>query len=330
MRAHHKFNTIILILNFLFLSSCSEEELRQSQNSQTKVELQDSDIYCSEDFESNFDEISRDYAIAESEDDYRELNEKVLDFLEINKSCAQTSSSLRLIQFNLVKSLASQLANTETNDLSDSPPTSNFEEVTDVPDDSEQIVEVPDNAICSAEGTGPQSNDYYTLPSIVAHGSGSNVIQWSSATDSRLQNPSDQNIFLTDGRFNVRVLALPSPGQGVDSYGNSCQYMALPYTKLRVKVGIRVPGSSTYVSTYTFDNIDVNSCSAVREFNLPQINNPFIVEVLETKWDYSCLAYAQEGFPDHPTACPWDYVWKNDCFEVQVQIATSYTKDIPR
>lgn len=186
------------------------------------------------------------------------------------------------------------------------------------------------NPGCYAEGTGPQANDYYTLPNIVAHGSGSNVVQWSTATDPRLQNPSDQNITLTDGRFNVRVIALPSPGQGVDSYGNSCQYMALPYTKLRVKVGIRVPGSSTYVSTYTFDNIPVNNCSSVREFNLPQINNPFIVEVLETKWDYSCIAYAQEGFPDHPTACPWDYVWTNDCFEVQVQIATSYTKDIPQ
>jgi hypothetical protein len=184
------------------------------------------------------------------------------------------------------------------------------------------------NASCYAEGTGPQANDYYTLPNIVAHGSGSNIVQWSSATDPRLQNPYDQNIFLTDGRFNVRVIALPSPGQGVDSYGNSCQYMALPYTKLKVKVGIRVPGSSTYVSTYTFDNIAVNNCSNVREFSLPSINNPFIVEVLETKWDYSCIAYTQEGFPD-ASACPWDYVWKNDCFEVQVQIATSYTKDIP-
>jgi hypothetical protein len=97
---------------------------------------------------------------------------------------------------------------------------------------------------------------------------------------------------------------------------------------LQVKVGIKTQSGNTYVAQYVFDNISANSCSNVKEFTLPQSNSPFIVEVLNVRWDYSCKWYTQQGFPDVPQ-CPWDYVWPNDCYEIALQIATDYTKDIP-
>ncbi len=70
-------------------------------------------------------------------------------------------------------------------------------------------------------------------------------------------------MLVTDSRFNVRLLVHSSPGQGTDTYGNTCQYMALPYKKLQLKVGIRTQGGSAYVATHVFNDVSVDSCSSI-------------------------------------------------------------------
>ncbi|MBI2522675.1 MAG: hypothetical protein HYV97_19800 [Bdellovibrio sp.] len=188
---------------------------------------------------------------------------------------------------------------------------------------------------CSAPGTGTQPFDYYTLPSIIAHGKSSNVVAWSSATDPRLQTPTAQNMFVTDARFQVRVLAHPSPGKAIDTYNNVCTMEALPYTRLQVKVGVKLPGAATYFATHIFEygnntEIEVNGCSPSYSFALPPHTGPLVVEVMNVKWDYSCTWDKQMGVPESSSSyCPWGLVWVHDCYEISLQIATDYTKGLP-
>jgi len=188
---------------------------------------------------------------------------------------------------------------------------------------------------CTAPGTGNQPFDYYTLPSIIAHGKSSGVVAWSSATDPRLQTPTAQNMFVTDARFQVRVLAHSSPGKAIDTYNNVCTMEALPYTRLQVKVGLKLPGAATYFSTYTFDytnnaEIDVNGCSPSHSFTIPPHTGPLVVEVMNAKWDYSCTWDKAMGVPESSSSyCPWGLVWVHDCYEITLQVATDYTKGLP-
>ena len=94
------------------------------------------------------------------------------------------------------------------------------------------------------------------------------------------------------------------------------------------KVGLKTQGAFAYFATHVFDSISVNNCSEVKEFSIPQSSNPLTIEILEVKWDHSCTLYQKQGISDVPQ-CPWDYVWKPDCFKVSLQLATDYTRDIP-
>ena len=75
------------------------------------------------------------------------------------------------------------------------------------------IIETPEVG-CLSPGVGDQANDYYTFDGIVAHGEpkqGGKVF-WSSATDlSLFSNQSDQNVFMTDSRLNLRIVLKPAP-----------------------------------------------------------------------------------------------------------------------
>ena len=70
-----------------------------------------------------------------------------------------------------------------------------------------------DNSECYADGTGENSNNYITISPIIGKGKNSGSVQWSSQDDPNFQGSGDQEIFLTDSRLNIRVLANPSPGQ---------------------------------------------------------------------------------------------------------------------
>lgn len=184
----------------------------------------------------------------------------------------------------------------------------------------------PVNGNCDAPGVGNQVSNYFNFDEIIQKGKNAGVVAWSSANDSRLTN--QQNLFITDSRFNVRVLAKPSPGKGNFPNGVICNNLALPYTKLQVKVSLRYPQSLTPFKSYIFNNIQVGSCSNVYEFNPPPNNQAWSVEISDVKWDYSCISDSL-GQNHNPSLCPWDYVWANDCYELSLQWATDHSKDIP-
>lgn len=183
---------------------------------------------------------------------------------------------------------------------------------------------------CFADGVGDSANNYITINPIIGKGENAGIVQYSSADDPNFQGPGDQEIFLTDSRLNIRVLANSSPGQGTTTTtSKTCEMMAVPYKKLQVKVGIKIQGSSGYQSTYIFDDIDVNGCSEVHEFSITQTSEPIIIEILETKWDYSCTWANNVNDVNAESYCPFSYVWQNDCFSVGLQVATDHTRDIP-
>ena len=185
---------------------------------------------------------------------------------------------------------------------------------------------------CYAAGTGDSSNNYITISPIIGKGNeGSGVVQWSSKDDPNFQGSGDQEIFLTDSRLNIRVLANPSPGQGeTTSTNEECKMLPINYQKLQVKVGIKVEGAYGYQSTHIFDDIPVDGCSEVHEFSIPQSSEPFIIEILDVKWDYSCTYAKDVNDSNYEIYCPFSFVWANDCFSVGLQVATDHTKDIPQ
>lgn len=182
-------------------------------------------------------------------------------------------------------------------------------------------------------GVGEGYGNYIQTHSIVSKGAAGGTVQWASNVDPNFQDTDSQNQFMTDSRFNIRVLAHKSPGKSTTYDGQSCDNYALPYTKLKMKVKVRsVEGAQR---EYTFENIPVDGCSVVHAYSPPPSSSPLIVEVSDIQWDYSCIYYANAGFPDEPSVCPWDYVWwsptssRADCVEYSLQIATDFTKDIP-
>jgi len=183
---------------------------------------------------------------------------------------------------------------------------------------------------CYADGIGESSNNYITISPIIGKGKNSGVVQWSSKDDPNFQSAGDQEIFLTDSRLNIRVLANPSPGQGeTTSTREECRMLPINYQKLQIKVGIKIEGAYGYQSTHIFDDINVNGCSEVHEFTIPQTSSPFTIEILEAKWDYSCTYARDVNDSNSEIYCPFSFVWENDCFSVGLQIATDHTKDIP-
>jgi len=173
-----------------------------------------------------------------------------------------------------------------------------------------------------------QTIEYYKInqPFIVTHGTGEGIVVWNSIDD--MPSGVSQNILYTDARINVRVVPHWVNG-GTDKNGNPCQYQPQPYTKLQVGVRIRKQESSVG-DFYTFTDVSPECPSATREFQVPEGTNfPLVIEVMNIKWDFSCIDYANRGYPNYPGYCPYAQVWPTECIGVEVQFSTDSTKDLP-
>ena len=188
---------------------------------------------------------------------------------------------------------------------------------------------------CTSPGVGSQSNNYYTFEGIISHGTpkqGGSVF-WSSATDlSLFSNQSDQNVFMTDSRLNLRLLLKPAPAKNTpDSYGYTCEWPPMPYSKMKFRIGIKKNVSGGYIKQFTVTDVPVNGCSPVMEIDLSNYtsNEPYIVEIISASWDYSCTAETEKGSSQShiDQYCPYSHVWEYHCFEVALQVATDYTKN---
>lgn len=186
---------------------------------------------------------------------------------------------------------------------------------------------------CTSPGVGDQPNNYYTFEGIIAHGvpkQGGSVF-WSSATDlSLFSNQSDQNVFMTDSRLNLRLLLKSAPTKNTpDSYGYACEYPPAAYTKMKFRIGIKKNVSGGYIKQYTITDIPVNGCSPVIEIDLSNYTSsePYIVEIISASWDYTCIDATSQGHSQAENYCPYANVWDYYCFEVALQVATDYTKN---
>jgi hypothetical protein len=182
-----------------------------------------------------------------------------------------------------------------------------------------------------------QTQDYFTIGNISLHGTaGLNRFYpgggplWSSANQ---LSSSDQGIFYTNSRFNIRVRAQAGPGQNTtDSRGNNCQYLANPYKQLSVDVCVR-KSTGSCIYTHSFNEVTVGQVSKVKEFTIPTSSEPLVVEILGIKWDYACQNYLDQGYSINDPAvagvCPTGLVWDTSCVKFDVQFSTDYTKDFP-
>lgn len=163
----------------------------------------------------------------------------------------------------------------------------------------------------------------YKIGPITLHGGAGGVVKWSSATDPYWSQ--NQNAFYTDTLLSFKFKALSSSGKTEDTYGAKCTYYPVAYTKLQAKVTVKTAtGASAQSQTF---EATVGSSSSVMSFNMASLvtNDPLVVEISDLKWNYSCIDYANRGYPNHPTVCPWDYVWTNDCVSFELQMATDGT-----
>ncbi|WP_034721899.1 hypothetical protein [Bacteriovorax sp. DB6_IX] len=184
---------------------------------------------------------------------------------------------------------------------------------------------------------GGQTQEYITIGNIALHGTGglnrfypNGGPLWSSTNQ---LSSSDQGIFYTDARFNLRIRPQSAPGQNTnDSLGNKCQYLGNPYKKLSVDICLRSQtGSCIY--THSFEEVTVGQVSKVKEFTVPNTSAPLVVEVLGVRWDYACQNYLDQGYSESDAAvngvCPMGQVWDTSCVKFDIQFSTDHTKDFP-
>ncbi len=186
--------------------------------------------------------------------------------------------------------------------------------------------------------SGGQNIEYYKInnPPVIAHGSSDGQIVWSSANN--LPSGISQLAFQTDAKFSLRIIPRSGPAQGTSTQRTSdkqnrryCNFSPQPYQKLQVGVVVRraedAPGTGSY---HLFNDVQVNCASQVYDFPVPANTANLVVEIKNVKWDWSCKDYANQGYSNVQGVCPWDNVWRNDCYQIEIQFATDGTKDLPR
>lgn len=174
-----------------------------------------------------------------------------------------------------------------------------------------------------------QSIEYLSL-TLKGAGTGTSAIQWSSSQHLS-ESGISENIFVADSRVHVRILAKEAPGRG-----GRCKFQT-SYDRLSLKLSIGEQGSASPLQTLQFNNIRTGECSEVLKFSRIPNNgedNPFVLQIYDVYWDADCKwdPTGTEGCdPTNPSArSNFNPVWTNHCWQIELQMATDDTKDIPR
>ena len=193
----------------------------------------------------------------------------------------------------------------------------------------------------------PLSN-YYTIK-ITAHGNDT----WKSDSQrisGRPDGPINYNTLLTDKRFKLRVKALAAPQRGKsDDFGVNCRMAPVGYRELGVDVRVSSRESGNSGQTHTFSGIQVGQVSAAHSFAVPASNHALVLTVSNAQWDHSCTYYKESccvGYGYRSCAyapqqlvtqcsqqygvssyCPYSAIWKNDCYQIELQFVTDHTSD---
>ncbi len=183
-------------------------------------------------------------------------------------------------------------------------------------------------------GTLPQTpcSNCYKIP-IIAHGGQGigNLDLWHSWRD-ETKNRINQEILRTDKRFKLRVKALPAPSRGtLDGLGKKCSYDPVGYKVLGVEVKVMARENGTRGESHIFRGIRVGEVSEIYSYRVPATNHPLMIGVKNAEWDYSCEYYKRQGFggSEHGVSsyCPYSAIWRNDCFQIELQFVTDHTQD---
>jgi len=192
---------------------------------------------------------------------------------------------------------------------------------------------------------GNQTDDYITLANIKVHGrahfiddTGYNS-SWNTPNPDYMTSPSasvfwssssgisssDQGVFKTNSRFNVRIVPRRAEyGSSVMDWSgktdNRC-FRHSAYEALQLTICVRrQDGGCLY--QHTFD-ANVDSASKVKEFNFPDTAEPLVVEVLNVQSDYNCNSSSNSGY------CPYGGHDHPACVKFDIQFSTDQTKDLP-
>ena len=175
--------------------------------------------------------------------------------------------------------------------------------------------------------TDGQSINYYTIPyhDVIMHGATAGNVVFNTQLDLSGYN---ENIFKTDGRFNLRVIPRQI-GKGTDSRGNTCTKQKAAQEFSMMNVGIRVRASNASTGYFNlFRDIPVDCASEVHEFEIPVTSYPLVIEVLDVTNDQDCLEDQSRGITSGRN-CPYTEVGSMECFALEIQFSTDNTKDIP-
>ncbi len=175
--------------------------------------------------------------------------------------------------------------------------------------------------------TNGQSINYYTIPyhDVIMHGATAGNVVFNTQLDLSGYN---ENIFKTDGRFNLRVIPRQI-GKGTDSRGNTCTKQMAAQEFSMMNVGIRVRASNASTGYFNlFRDIPVDCASEVHEFEIPVTSYPLVIEVLDVTNDQDCLEDQSRGITSGRN-CPYTEVGSMECFALEIQFSTDNTKDIP-
>ncbi len=191
-------------------------------------------------------------------------------------------------------------------------------------DDDDDGSVVPIKRGCTAEGTA-RGDTYGTMPyyrfQVVSRGdntvnTGEHTLAWRSSDFAYVNNKC-----VTDSNLRLRVMAYPSPGQGNDSYGTYCKYLAWDYTMLEITVGIKKKGAADYSDLKVFQNVKVNDCSEIWQPSTIPYNDtsaPYVIEVAEVRWSNSQTSNYSLG-----------QVNPYDCVKFEIQMETDQTVIMP-
>ena len=182
---------------------------------------------------------------------------------------------------------------------------------------------------CHDEGvddTGDKVLDYHSFR---LKGTGAaGVVHWSSRESEHLVEGGieDDRVFVSDSRLHFRVLA-----KGSSPRGGRCVHQT-DYKKLSLKVSIGRYGEIDALETMAFDNVKVNECSSVLRSRVVPSNTeaePFWVEIHDVKWDHDCV-WDPTGTENCTEDNDMRATWTGHCWQIELQMATDDTKDIPR
>jgi len=181
---------------------------------------------------------------------------------------------------------------------------------------------------CSATGiiTSDEVVDFVRIKNIYGQRVGTTPYIWSSVSA-----PANiRSMLTTDNFLQVRVLVKANPGK-IASVGCLQEILNPPYSKMDIEIGIRGSSDASYIDTAWTGNVAVGNCSQPITLLIPanSTSEPFVIDVVSAKSDQRCLwdsTNTSLSATEKQRFCPMTIHNVQQCFELEVQVATTETK----